>query len=409
MSSDVEQTDILVLGASFAGVEVVYQLLRLSDGKPPRITVVDRQSEHGYLPLVQERLCGVLDVESSRLSTRAFVESTPGARYVEDSIEGFDPQTKTASLASGRRVRGRFVVVALGSAFDAPPAIEGAERIATYKRESEFEATRADLAELLSGWSAEEEESPAVVVVGGGISGCELAGELARLASARPSGWTVPSVRLVTSAAALAPTLGARVGRQAKRALEGQQVTVDLGTRLEAVQDKLAVLRTSGESRTVRADRVLWAGGVSPAPILAALQLPRTEAGWLSVGPTLQCFATARPKHPDIFGCGDAVRVQGGEGEWPTMQRAIECIWQAKIVAQNILRLVDEEPTYPDGVPPLRPHALRETFFYGLSLGARSLVVYGGFGLDLPGINHWFRRWLMRQYLARYAPLPSAV
>jgi NADH:ubiquinone reductase (H+-translocating) len=153
----------------------------------------------------------------------------------------------------------------------------------------------------------------------------------------------------------------------------------------------------------------LWAGGVQPAPVLAHLGLPRTDEGWLTVGPTLQCFPTVVPYRkgsasPDVFACGDAVRVIGGTGPWPTMQRAIECLWQAKVVARNLATLAECAPGYPDGVPPLRPHVLRERFAYGVSLGARSLVVYGAARVDLPGVNAWFRRWLMRQYFARYAP-----
>jgi NADH dehydrogenase FAD-containing subunit len=110
---------------------------------------------------------------------------------------------------------------------------------------------------------------------------------------------------------------------------------------------------------------------------------------------------------PDVFACGDAVRVIGGEGRWPTMQRAIECIWQAKRVAKNVLALLDEPPGYPNGVPPLSPHVLHRDFAYGVSLGKRSLVLWGPLIVDVPGVNHWFRRWLMRQYFARYRPYPS--
>ena len=60
-------------------------------------------------------------------------------------------------------------------------------------------------------------------------------------------------------------------------------------------------------------------------------------------------------------------------------------------------------------MPPLQPHTLRPGFAYGVSLGRRSLVVWGPLCVDLPRINHWFRRWLMRQYFARYpAPAPAA-
>ncbi len=403
MSSGTESAQIVILGASFAGIEVLYQLVRAFDGRPPPIVVVDRQTTHGYLPLVQERLCGVLDPGASRLDTRGFVTSVPGARFMNAEVRGFDPATKTVQLADGTTVSGRFVVVALGSGFDAPKGIEGAERVLGYKGEADFEHAREALVRTLAG----AEGTPEVMVVGGGISGCELAGELAALRETAPEGWVAPHVRLVSGSEALVGGMGARVSAKAQHALQAQGVTLDLATRLAAVREGDADLEHAGASRSVRADCVLWAGGISPAPILGELGLPRTDRGWLSVGPTLQCFAEATFTRPDIFACGDAVRVRSGEGEWPTMQRAIECIWQAKVVARGLRRLHDEPKDYPEGIPPLRPHKLRREFFYGLSLGARSLVVYRGVGLDLPGVNHRFRRWLMRQYFDRYAPLPG--
>ena len=57
--------DVLVLGASYAGVEVAYQLHRQATAKPPRVVVVDRDREHGYLPLVQERLLGAIPIDAS--------------------------------------------------------------------------------------------------------------------------------------------------------------------------------------------------------------------------------------------------------------------------------------------------------------------------------------------------------
>ncbi|MGH1346760.1 MAG: NAD(P)/FAD-dependent oxidoreductase [Nannocystales bacterium] len=402
MSSETDGA-IVILGASFAGVEVVYQLVRAFDGKPPPLIVVDRQSEHGYLPLVQERLCGVLDPAESRLNTRAFVESVPQARYVQGEVESFDPATKTVKLANGTSESGRFAVVALGSGFEAPAGIDGAQNVLGYKGEADFTRAHEALRGLLEG----AEDRPEIVVVGGGISGCELAGELAALAGTRPTGWSAPKVRLATSAAALVDSMGAGISSRATRALEAQGVSIDVSSRVLRVADGEAHLESAGATKTVRADLVLWAGGIRPAPILEQLGLPRTDDGWLSVGPTLQCFAEPEMTKPDIFACGDAVRVRGGDGEWPTMQRAIECIWQAKVVARNIAELHEQPTDYDEGVPPLQPHKLRSEFFYGLSLGARSMVLYRGMGLDMPGINHRFRRWLMRQYFARYAPLPG--
>jgi hypothetical protein len=53
-------------------------------------------------------------------------------------------------------------------------------------------------------------------------------------------------------------------------------------------------------------------------------------------------------------------------------------------------------------VPALQPHTLRADFPHGVSIGGASLVVYGRLMIDNAALNTWFRRFLMRQYFARY-------
>jgi NADH:ubiquinone reductase (H+-translocating) len=397
-----EQADVVVLGASFAGIEVVLQLARRTEGRGLSMIVIDRQAEHGYIPLVQERLCEIVSVDETRLDTRAFVDSLPNARFVQGEITGFDVETKTVRLASGDAVQGRFIVVALGSELSPPRDLAGREHLLSHKGRASFDRARAALDDALRG-----AEAPSIVVIGGGISGIELAAELGALRDARPQAWPhAPKVTLVSAADRLAPELTPGVGRRAEAVLRRLDVEVRLGARVEGVtEDAVTVRPAAGDRIELPYALAFWAGGVRPAPILDVLELPRTDDGWLAVGPTLQCFPTPTPKRPDIFACGDAVRIIGGEGRWRTMQRAIECIWQAKVVARNVHTLSATAPEYPEGVPPLHPHRLRESFYYGVSLGPRSLVVRGPLVLDLPGVNHWFRRWLMRRYFARYAPL----
>lgn len=394
--------DVLILGASFAGVELVHRLRRDPVGRGLTVTVVDRQPAHGYIPLVQERMVGRLPLDRSELATAKFVEARPGARYVVGEVRGLDPARKEVTLASGERLRGRFIVVALGSILAPPPAIDGAERFVGYKFAGELDDARARLAALL-GAPGTSPPSPAIVVVGGGISGVELAGELAHLARQRPPGWRAPKVVLVHGGDRLLPGLTERAGRKAQRHLAAQGVDLRLGARVVRLSAGTAAIQPRGGAvDELPCDLAFWAGGVRPAPALADLGLPRTPAGWLAVGPTLQCFATPRPTLPDIFAIGDAARIQGGAGEWPTMQRAIECLWQAGLTAKNLCRLAVEPPDYPRGVPPLAPHVLREDFPHGVSVGGESLIVYGPIVLDFAAINTWFRRFLMRQYFARY-------
>jgi NADH dehydrogenase len=366
-------SDVLLLGASMAGVELWYQLRRSGLS----LTVVDRQEQHLYIPLVQEKLCRSLR-ETSVLPTRAWMESA-GVTWHTDEVVGLEGNT--AKLASGATVSGRYVVIALGSTVATPPSIEGHEHLYACKLEQEHEVASRALVRALT------KRDPHIVVVGGGITGVELAGELAHLREERFEGWFAPRVTLIDGGDRLLPHLGERPGTIAERCLTRQGVTIRHHTRLERATEGSVVLE-GGE--TIDCDLAFWAGGVRAPRVLSQLGLPITDDGWLVVNERLECA-------PSIFGCGDDCRVIDARGQrWPTMQRAIECLWQAKLVARSIVRLERGKPALA--------HTLRKDFFHGVSMGRYSMITYGGMAMELGSSAVWFRRFLMRNYFARYEP-----
>lgn len=418
--SGARDTDVLILGASFLGAELVYLLRRRAPQL--RVTVVDRQRAHGYIPLVHERLVGRIDWDASVLRTAEFV-AREGATFVEGEVSALDPRRKCVTLADGRTLRARFIVVALGSVTTPPAQLPGREHFVGHKLASEADDARARLARVLGSAhpdrsaalasthadlsaphvlaSARDDGSAArVVVVGAGISGVELAGELAHLAKHRASDWRAPMVTLVHGESRVVPHLSSRVSDAVESRLVAQHIVIRKQTQLVAADaHAVTVVDDTGREETLRADLAFWCGGVRPAPVLASLGLPRTADGWLAVRPTLECGAFG----PDIFAGGDCARVVDEHGvRWPTMQRAIECLWAADTIAAQLARLAKEKPGYPRAIPALRRHPLRADFFHGLSLGRESLVVRGDEIVDLGAINVGFRRFLMWGYLRRY-------
>lgn len=393
--------DVLILGGSFTGIELVRRLRRARRGRELEIVVVDRQLEHPYIPLGHELLTERLALGQAHgtvLASERFVQARPPARWVQGEIVGFDPSTHTVTLVDGRTLTGRFVVVALGSEVRPPTGLPGAERMLAYKFASQLAHAHAQLQALLQG----EGETPTIVVAGGGITGVEIAGELAHLAAQRPVGWRAPKVVLVHGGERLLPSLTARAGKQAATALQAQGVELCLQSRLLAVDERSATIVTPAGERTIACDLSFWAAGLQPPKVIESLGLPRTDDGWLRVGPSLLCFSSD-VEEPEIFAAGDIARVYGGTGRWPTMQRAIEGIFAAHTLADNILALSQCPPGYPDeGVPPLRPHRLWSDFPHGVSIGGKSLIVYGRLVVSLARINTWFRRFLMRMYMRRY-------
>jgi NADH dehydrogenase len=131
---------------------------------------------------------------------------------------------------------------------------------------------------------------------------------------------------------------------------------------------------------------------VRPNPVVKDLGLPLTSDGHVVVTPRL-----AVPGVDGVYAIGDVARVVEGRSPWPTMERAIEAIWQGALLARRLAGRWEDR----DGPA----HHLRRTFFYGLSLGTgHSLVVYRTLWLDARLFVH-FRRWLKWAYYARFTLL----
>ena len=149
------EVDVVVVGASFTGIELLHQLRRRAEGRGLRIALVDRAVRHGYLPLVHERLCRRLAIDASDLETGASVDVDADARLWVGEVAAIDPAAKEVALADGRRLRGRFLVIAVGSILAPPPAIAGREHLRVYKLQGEQTAAGEALAGLLLSRSRE--------------------------------------------------------------------------------------------------------------------------------------------------------------------------------------------------------------------------------------------------------------
>jgi NADH dehydrogenase len=387
-SDDMADADVLLLGASVAGLELHHQLRRRRATRDLTVAVVDRQPAHSYIPLVHERMSRRLRTSEVLLPTRIFLEQDPRVRWHAGEVTAFDPDARQVTLADGRTVRGRYAVVALGSTV-APP--ERFRPLHAFKLADELDRAEGALHRLL-----ERGDRPHVLVVGGGITGVEMAGELAHLARRRPEGWTAPRITLVHGGDRVLPHLGSRASRLARRALEAQGVDLRLGTRLVRIEEGKAVVADGLTEETIGFDLGFWGGGVRPPAVVPRLGLPTSDDGWIDVDATLR---SDPDRWPHVFAIGDIGRVAEGGVRRKTMQRAIECLWQAQHAARAIGALERGRP-----VP---RHGLWRDFLHGISVGRFSIITLGSFAVELGAIAVWFRRFLLRNYILRYDPNAS--
>ena len=375
---------IVLIGCSFAGLELLYRYVRARRRLTPgEITVVEPRTHHPYIPLAHEAASGATPPESLRFDIEAFCAAI-GVSFVRGAAIALDTTARVVHLEGGSVLSYDRLVVAVGSEPAIPAALAGQPLLpAKWLADALQVHERIRTLHLTTGAPAR------LTIVGTGITGVEWAAEMAGsvIAGLRPV------VTLIGEDARLLPSFPPGIAARAGKVLGRLGVRCVLS---RSVRDVAAGAVVLDDGERVETDVTVWAGGVRPNELVRRLGLPLTPAGYVVVTPRL-----AVPGVAGVYAIGDAARVVEGDIPWPTMERAIEAIWQGALLGRRLAaRSADDQGP---------PHRLRRDFFYGLSLGPRhSLVLYGRWWVDSRIFVH-FRRWLKWAYYARFRLLARSL
>ena len=171
------------------------------------------------------------------------------------------------------------------------------------------------------------------IVVGGGFSGVETAGELndfIRASTAkfyRNISQENIKIILISASEKILPEIG-NLGEYTKQALQKAGVTIHTNTLLEDISDDIAHLST-GENISTKT--VIWAGGNTVEDVVLKLDSEHHKSGRLQVNNQLKLQG-----HPDVFALGDCAYSVDPRSEKPYPPTAQHAIKQAAIVAKNL-------------------------------------------------------------------------
>jgi NADH:quinone reductase (non-electrogenic) len=319
---------VVVLGGGFGGLQAVRKLKRAAVD----VTLVDRQNFHLFQPLAYQVATGALSPAEIATPLRGVLRRQRNARVVMAEVTGFD-------LERRRLVLGQLPVGAEESSLGYDTLVVGAGSQYSYFGHDAWAAHAPELKSLggaleirnriLRAFEAAELESDeerrqallTFVVVGGGPTGVEMAGQIAELArdtlrrDFRSFDPRQARVLLVEAAGRLLSGFPAGLSARAERSLAKLGVTTLLG---HAVVDITAAgvdtrAGQGGVSHTA-AHTVIWAAGVAASPLATALAkaagTATDRAGRITVQPDLTIAG-----HPEVFAIGDMVRVTGPDGD----------------------------------------------------------------------------------------------
>jgi NADH dehydrogenase FAD-containing subunit len=349
---------LAIIGAGHVHVELIRRLGPIVDAGA-EVTVVEPE-DFWYSGLATGMLGGRYEVERDRVDVESLTRRA-GARFVRDRVEAIEPAARVAHLAGGGSLHYDLAALDLGSRVPVD-RIEGlAQHAFAVKPIRRLAELRADLSRRVRSrgeGDGKEDGPPRVLLVGGGATACEMAGNLRALADHLHS--TI-SVTIVTSGDRLLRSFPEGASRAAVDSFERRgEIAIRTGSPVDRVEPGEAVL---ADGDRIGFDVVVAAIGLTAPPLVARLGLPTSDDGRLLIDPRLRSIA-----EPSIFAGGDCATLVGVD----LPRIGVVAIRQAPVLAHNLRASLLGRP--------LRSYRPRRNHLLILNLGdGTGLAVYGPF------------------------------
>ena len=342
---------VVIIGSGFGGLFACRALKHAN----VRITLIDRTNHHLFQPLLYQVATGILSEGQIAPPIRDVLRNYPRARVILGEVEQIDVEQRQVHVDEfGKPLTVSYdsLIVACGATSSYFGHDEYREVSCGMKSLDDALALRGNIFGAFE--LAEAEVDPekrrrfmTFVVVGGGPTGVEMAGqlrELSRRALRRNYRMIDPvdtRVVLVEGTDELLGSMGRYISQMTRRDLTRMGVEIHLGALVTDMDDDgVVITKQDGSKEHIPAATKVWAAGTQAASlgrILADAAGAETDkAGRVVVSPDCSL-----PKHPEVFVVGDVMASQD-------LPYVAELAIQSGIhAARSILRRLDGKPTKP--------------------------------------------------------------
>jgi NADH dehydrogenase len=332
----------VIVGGGFGGLTAAHEL-RHADVE---VTVVDRMHHHLFQPLLYQVASGGLATGECATSIRAELKGNANTAVLMAQANGLDVERRQLILDRGERLDYDSLIVACG----AQTSYFGNERWREVSCGLKTLADAVDLRNRIYGAFEQaeranettvREEWMTFVVIGGGPTGVELAGELAIVARhgmqreftrIRPR---AARVILLDAGTRVTAAFSEKLSRKVAQELSALGVTVRERARVTSIDARGVDVQEDGAPERIAARTVIWAAGVQAAGF-AATFASATGASCDRAGRVQVQADLTVPGHPEISAIGDATTLSAGPGKRPLPGLATVAIQQARHVARGI-------------------------------------------------------------------------
>jgi NADH dehydrogenase len=390
---------IVIIGAGFGGIYTYLELHKELHAEDIEVILINETDRFEFIPMIHEVATGTLQPSAITQSVRT-VPQCCLQDFIEGAVIGIDADRKNVTVCQDthdipeqyadipahkiKEIPYDFLVIATGSEtnyFGVPGAREHTFPLKTLSDATTLKNKLIERFEQAQHLVLEEDirDTLRFIIVGGGPTGVEIAGELSDVVSSElsdsfPEVAQLASVVIIERGAHLLGALDKSFGKKAERIISAMpQVYVLCGTEVRGVT-RAGVETPNG---ILKSATVIWAAGVR-ARTIKMLHLKPIERDLLSnrlrVTETLSL-----PSYKSVFVVGDQAYIENKDNLQPYPMRAQFAVREGKVVGKNIAHSVRGEA--------LEAFEFKERGFI-ISIGKRGALAQI-FGMHFSGFLAW--------------------
>jgi NADH:quinone reductase (non-electrogenic) len=331
---------VVIVGGGFGGLAGARKLRRADVD----VTLVDRRNHHLFQPLLYQVALGGLSPSDGASPIRAALKRSSNTTVLMAEVTDVDAERRQVVLDRGDRLDYDSLIVACG----AQTSYFGHDEWRVVTCGLKTLADAVDLRARFYGAFEEAERTDdaaaraewlTFVVIGGGPTGVEVAGQLAITAGAlrrqfRRIDPDEVRVILLDAGDRVVAAFSEKLSGKVSDSLGQLGVTVREGARATSIDSGGVTVEVGGASERIDARTVIWAAGVNSVALTEALAratgADTDRGGRIKVNPDLTV-----PGRPEISVIGDVASLEGPGGK-PLPGLATVAIQQAHHVAKAI-------------------------------------------------------------------------
>lgn len=335
--------NIVILGAGYAGLKTAKELGKKNIDAT--ITLVNKNDYHYESTQLHEVAAG-----TEPASTISFdvvdVINKKKVKFIKDTVVSIDKDKQTVKLKNGKPLSYDYLVVALGfesETFGIPGVNEYSLPMVDIKT---AEVAKDHLDKTLAKYQQTKDPLDlSIVVCGAGFTSIEYLGEITNRIPKLAKKMNFPKeqvkITCIEAMPTLLPMFSEKLGQYGVDLLKKRGVEFKVGTPIKEIKENTVVYEENGEKKEVAAHTIIWTTGVRGSHVIGDSGFDERR-GRVVVEKDLRVEG-----YPNIFMIGDVSAVMEEESGRPYPTTAQIALKQGGSVANNLVRLLNNEPTVP--------------------------------------------------------------